>query len=319
MAREARVEDVQARALEELKKRVPGDARAQAWRLVRMYEWGEAHSLRLVRKAFDIELIGGRAYGYTRLGSQTIWINPMPLLSGVPGGEAAVRGLTVHELGHHVYNGSYEGRECWRKAVQRGLGSLMNLVADEHLERNPRALDSGYIDDRKTLCAYGFQKEGREMDALSLLRGDFRRWSNPGLLATAELLAALFRDELPLLPLLDVHEMVGGMEGEGVLVDAADVRQERASGSRQEARPTKRTSSAGQGLNTSGRTDFDAIRNVALLPYDAAAYRPLRRDVAAPAKRLRRVLERLGQVDVVERGAACKAFGRVVERLVLRS
>jgi len=49
------------------------------------------------------------------------------------------------------------------------LGRLLNLVADEHLERNLRARDERLGDRLKRLGAYAFQHAEREIAVESLL------------------------------------------------------------------------------------------------------------------------------------------------------
>src|SRR5690606_28502170 len=78
------------------------------------------------------------------------------------------------ELGHHMYHRGKAAARVWRRARKAGLFHLLNLVADEHLERNLRALDPEFGDRIERLDAYAFQHAAREMQVerlLHMLRG----------------------------------------------------------------------------------------------------------------------------------------------------
>ena len=57
----------------------------------------------------------------------------------------------------------------WKAAEKDKLHSLLNLVSDEHLERNLRALDRSFGDQLKMLAAYAFQHVNREYPVEKLL------------------------------------------------------------------------------------------------------------------------------------------------------
>jgi len=139
-------------------------------RLAEVTRWARQQSLRLLGRALNLELIAGEALGYTRLDVPRIHVNPAPLLTGHPDGAAIVRGLVIHELGHHRYNNDEDGRAAHQAAREEGLSSLLNLVQDEHLERNLRALDPAWGDDLKKLAAWAFLRAQREVGVLSLVR-----------------------------------------------------------------------------------------------------------------------------------------------------
>ena len=106
---------------------------------------------------FSIRLIGGQALGYTRLNENRIYINPRAILHRYQYGRDVVEGLILHEFGHHVWHRGPKEEEIWKRADRQGIGRLLNLVADEHLERNLRAMDQTYGDKLKRLGAYAFQ------------------------------------------------------------------------------------------------------------------------------------------------------------------
>ncbi len=131
--------------------------------------WGVRQARTLLGKPVGVEFIHD-ALGYTRLHQPRIFINPMPLLRGERGGDDVVRGLMVHEVGHHLYHADALGRECWEQAQKEKIAGLLNLVADEHLERNLRAQSDVYGDSLKVLASYAFQHVARDVFLEDLLR-----------------------------------------------------------------------------------------------------------------------------------------------------
>jgi Mg-chelatase subunit ChlD len=125
-------------------------------------QWGIRQARFLLGRPVGVEMIHD-ALGYTRLHQPRIFINPMPLLRGERGGDDVVRGLMVHEIGHHRYHADELGKKCWADAQKEGIAGLLNLVADEHLERNLRAESDEYGDHLKVLASYAFQHAARDV------------------------------------------------------------------------------------------------------------------------------------------------------------
>jgi len=123
----------------------------------------------LTGRLFSIAMIGGKDLGYTRLKGRTIHVNPLPMLRGERGGERVVKGLILHEFGHHMYHAEPESLKIWDTATEQRLHSLLNLVSDEHLERNLRARRGDDGDALKQLCAHAFQHADREINGLTLM------------------------------------------------------------------------------------------------------------------------------------------------------
>jgi hypothetical protein len=138
-------------------------------RLASVGAWGIRIARELTGKLFQISLLTGKDLGYTRLETPRIFINPLPLLRDEPHGEMIVKALILHEIGHHLYHATPEARTLWKEAASQGLHPLLNLVADEHLERNLRARDQSFGHALKQLAAYGFQHSQREIPASALL------------------------------------------------------------------------------------------------------------------------------------------------------
>lgn len=138
-------------------------------KLATTFAWGIQRGRELTGKIFRIEMIGGNDFGYTRLNEARIFVNPLPLLREVQQGERILKGLILHEIGHHVYHGDPESQKLWKQAQEEGIGKILNLVADEQLERSLRAKDKAFGDDLKLLAAFAFQHNDREMHVEELL------------------------------------------------------------------------------------------------------------------------------------------------------
>jgi hypothetical protein len=132
-------------------------------RLAHTFAWGVELGYWLLGQRYHINMVLREGqFGYTRLRGNTIHITPLPILRGERNGIDAVRGLIAHEYGHHLYHKGPENEPVWEEAEKEGLGRLLNLVADEHLERNLRHRSSRLGDLLKTLNAFAFQHQARE-------------------------------------------------------------------------------------------------------------------------------------------------------------
>lgn len=80
-----------------------------------------------------------------------------------------VEGPILHEYSHHLYHSESRAQAIRKQADQDGLGKLLNLVADEHLERNLRALDREYGNQLKRLGAYAFNRGASDFDVTMLV------------------------------------------------------------------------------------------------------------------------------------------------------
>ena len=139
-------------------------------RLAETFAWGVRTARRLTGHTFRIHILDDGNLGYTRLDRHHIWVCPLPLLRGERNGEAVLRGLILHELGHHLFHAGTENQKVWDEAAAKNVRAILNLVADEHLERNLRSSDAGYGDDLKSLAAYAFLRNSESLDTDELLR-----------------------------------------------------------------------------------------------------------------------------------------------------
>lgn len=138
--------------------------------IARAFAWGIREGRDLTGSFYDVRMTKKReALGYTIAGQSTLYVSPGPILQGNPDGRAIVEGLVLHELGHHIHHYSPRALQVWARARASGLGSLLNLVADEHLERNLRAVEAGYGDRLKRLARYAFQELTREVSVTRAL------------------------------------------------------------------------------------------------------------------------------------------------------
>ncbi len=134
------------------------------------FAWGQWRSLELLGRRLSVHMTSGhRELGHTRLSGSSIHVSPLPLLRGERRGREVVEGLILHELGHHRYHAGRAGRRMWKAAQEEGIHPLLNLVADEHLERNLRAYEGSYGDRFKALASYAFQHSTRDLEVEELV------------------------------------------------------------------------------------------------------------------------------------------------------
>jgi hypothetical protein len=357
-------------------------------RVAATFGWGVRMGRTLTGKAFAVEMLAGEDLGYTRFEENRVYINPLPMLRREPQGREVVEGLILHELGHHVYHRGPEAQAIWAGAQDEGLHPLLNLVADEHLERNLRAREAGYGDKLKRLAAYAFQHSRREVyvetlldglqarafavltatrlgvarkwgcvsvdsgrilhelerhglsfarflralrmglgnrhhdpkvaEGLALFRGKFRRSTMPELMACARRLREIFGYETDLLNSLGQEWALDAAESDMLAegISNADVQSEM--GRLLEGRKSTGRSGPGMGgagLNLGPEEAFNQIQTVQPVPFDPAAHAELARQVARPARQMRRYLEQLGLTLEPER---FRLRGRTFDRTRVR-
>ncbi len=156
---------------QEVRRRLaPGLGRTRKLRnLARTFAWGVRLGRQLTGELFDLEMIAGEELGYTRFDQLKLFISPLPILRGEQDGREVVKGLILHEYGHHLYHKGPGDKDVWARAQKEKMHPLLNLVSDEHLERNLRSKDEEYGNLIKTLDAYAFQHAAREIDVSGLL------------------------------------------------------------------------------------------------------------------------------------------------------
>jgi hypothetical protein len=133
------------------------------------FAWGVRRGRELTGRVFAVRMISGSELGYTRFDANHIFVTPLPILRAEPHGRTIVEGLILHELGHHMYHRGDVPKAAWDAAQKEGIFGLLNLVADEHLERNLRALSADYGDRLKRLASYAFQHTMKEILVADLL------------------------------------------------------------------------------------------------------------------------------------------------------
>jgi hypothetical protein len=138
--------------------------------VAQVFAWGVRKGRELSGRMFSVHMTDRRSdLGYTRMNENTIYVSPLPLLRGDRHGRDVVEALILHEFGHHLYHRGTQAQRIWQRAHKEGIGSVLNLVADEHLERRLRAVDASYGDRLKRLAAYAFQHSNRELAVPELL------------------------------------------------------------------------------------------------------------------------------------------------------
>ncbi|CAN5890620.1 hypothetical protein BH11MYX2_BH11MYX2_09150 [soil metagenome] len=136
-----------------------------------VFAWGIRRGVELTGRLMRFHLTSEQKdLGYTFLDGNQVYVSALPMLRGEPNGIDVVEGLVLHELGHHAYHRGEEPQAIWKKAHEEGLGHLLNLIADEHLERNLRGVQPEYGDRLKRLGSYAFQHAPQEIKVTSLLQ-----------------------------------------------------------------------------------------------------------------------------------------------------
>jgi hypothetical protein len=138
-------------------------------KIAETFAWGVHRGRELLGGFYKVEMVEGSALGYTRLQERRIFISPLPILRRERNGRELVEALILHELGHHRYHRGSAADRCWKLSEQEGIQRLYNLVLDEHLERNLRAIDEGFGDRLKLLASYAFQHSNRDVPVQGLL------------------------------------------------------------------------------------------------------------------------------------------------------
>jgi hypothetical protein len=135
-----------------------------------VFAWGVRRGIELTGRLMRFHLTSKeKDLGHTYLDGSQVFVSALPMLRGEPHGVDVVEGLVLHELGHHAYHRGEKAQALWKQAHAEGIGHLLNLIADEHLERNLRALDASYGDRLKRLDAYAFQHAPQELGIRMLL------------------------------------------------------------------------------------------------------------------------------------------------------
>jgi hypothetical protein len=139
-------------------------------RVAEVFAWGVRRGVELTGRLLRFHLTNRETdFGHTRLDTSRIFVSALPMLRDEPHGQDIVEGLVLHEIGHHVYHRGPAEQALWKRAHQEGIGHLLNLLADEHLERNLRATSPAYGDRLKRLGAYAFQHAPQEIVLAKLL------------------------------------------------------------------------------------------------------------------------------------------------------
>ncbi|HTL33033.1 MAG TPA: hypothetical protein VL326_07905 [Kofleriaceae bacterium] len=158
-----------------------GDDRVH--RVAEVFAWGVRRGVELAGKLFAFHLTDKETdFGHTKLDGSRIFVSALPMLRNETHGRDIVEGLVLHEIGHHIYHATPEALKIWKQAHAEGLGHFLNLIADEHLERNLRAIDEDYGNRMKRLGAYAFQHAPQEIK-LAYLLGALRGSAAPALIA----------------------------------------------------------------------------------------------------------------------------------------
>ncbi len=124
--------------------------------------WGAAAGRDLLQREIRIVALHaglGRTRRASKGGDITIEVCLHPIFDDHPQAEDIVRGLILHELGHHRYDFRSRGaRSALGIARREGLGHLYGILLDARLERRLRARNSEWARYIDRLNAYAFRE-----------------------------------------------------------------------------------------------------------------------------------------------------------------
>jgi hypothetical protein len=315
-------------------------------RVAEVFAWGVRRGVELTGRLLRFHMTSKETdFGHTRLDGSRIFVSPLPMLRDEENGRDIVEGLVLHEIGHHVYHRGELEQALWKRAHAEGLGHLLNLIADEHLERNLRALQPAYGDRLKRLGAYAFQHAPQEIklarllvalrmglgnrhddpriaQALALCK-DIRSLDMQGLYDLTRKIAELFGGAVALAQVfggpegLEFGERDDDVFGAGIDDDILQREVERILDPRgdksRKGKPGPRDRLA---INVSEDTEFDRIHKVERVQGDGEEHRRHALAVSRHAARLRSFLDELGLRWEAQRG---RTSGRALDRTRLRA
>ncbi|MGF1466824.1 MAG: hypothetical protein ACFCGT_11890 [Sandaracinaceae bacterium] len=163
---DARADRVRARIVERITPRRSRDRKLQ--RVAETFAWGVEKGRELTGRLLQVHMTSGTSLGHTRLTENRVHVTVLPLLREERHARTLVEALLLHEIGHQRYHRSAAMRAVWSRGAKEGLSGLLNLVMDEHLERNLRALRPDFGDRLKVLAAYAFQHARRDLKVADL-------------------------------------------------------------------------------------------------------------------------------------------------------
>lgn len=111
----------------------------------------------------------GRTLIKRQLGTVDIEISDVPLLSGHPHGGDVMRGLILHEIGHHLYDIGRRGqRTMGGIASAEGVRIIFDILIDEQLERRLRSRNPRWGVWLDRLASYAFAQERQTVTVAAL-------------------------------------------------------------------------------------------------------------------------------------------------------
>jgi hypothetical protein len=127
--------------------------------LEEIFVWGQQQSWIMLGGPVHISVtVDGLGYTAPAEGGRVAEIHVNPLVLLEPGGAQYLKGLILHELGHHeAHFSDTDWGQVHLRARSARLGSLLNIIADEHLERRLRSRRAQWGEALDALAAYAFK------------------------------------------------------------------------------------------------------------------------------------------------------------------
>jgi len=127
--------------------------------------WGVKRGWEILDGPANI-LMTDKAFGFTHppdLGMPAV-IHVNPLVLQDPNGPTLLKALILHELGHHLCHfRDPDYPDVFRKAKRQRLKGLLNLIEDEHLERQLRSMEAEWGECLDALVSWMFKGQTRRL------------------------------------------------------------------------------------------------------------------------------------------------------------
>src|SRR5262245_31424985 len=112
-------------------------------RIAAITRWGTRTGQELLGKPVSVSPYDeglGRTHENRKRREVEIEISSVPVTSGHPHGADVMRGLVLHEIGHHLSDFGWRGHKTTRGiARSEGIDDIYDLLCDERLERQLRS------------------------------------------------------------------------------------------------------------------------------------------------------------------------------------
>ncbi len=125
--------------------------------------WGEETGFTLLARPVRVVQYRqgfGRTIGRGKSRAVVVEVTDRPIMMGHPHAADIVKGLILHEIGHHLFDFAARGLRTTRGiAAAEGIQPIYDVLLDERLERKMRALEPGWGVCFDRLASYAFAQD----------------------------------------------------------------------------------------------------------------------------------------------------------------